>query len=59
MVPIVLWIDNNLIIGYKKVVEKIKKDIMCVFTWALAREDLFAILGTFEPCCMDPPCLAS
>jgi hypothetical protein len=30
-----------------------------VLTWALAREDLFAILGTFKPRCMDPPCLVS
>jgi hypothetical protein len=32
---------------------------VCVLTWAPAREDLFAILGTFEPRCMDPPRLAS
>ncbi len=32
---------------------------VCVLTWAPAREDLFAILGTFKPCCMDPPHLAS
>ncbi len=28
MVPIVLWIDDNLIIGSKKAVEKTKKDLM-------------------------------
>ena len=32
---------------------------VCVLAWAPAREDLFAILGTFEPRCMDPPHLAS
>jgi hypothetical protein len=32
---------------------------VCVLTWAPAREDRFAILGTFEPRCMDPPRLAS
>jgi hypothetical protein len=32
---------------------------VCVLTWAPAREDLFAILGTFKSRCMDPPCLAS
>ncbi len=32
---------------------------VCVLTWAPAREDFFAILGTFKPCCMDPPRLAS
>jgi hypothetical protein len=32
---------------------------VCVLTWALAREDFFALLGTFEPHCMDPPHLAS
>jgi hypothetical protein len=33
--------------------------VCCVLTWALAREDLFAILGAFKPRCMDPPHLAS
>jgi hypothetical protein len=32
---------------------------VCVLTWAPAREDIFEILGAFEPRCMDPPCLAS
>ncbi len=33
LVLIVLWIDNNLIIGSKKVVEKTKKDQMERFNW--------------------------
>jgi hypothetical protein len=28
---------------------------VCVLTWAPAREDLFALLGAFEPRCMDIP----
>ncbi len=32
---------------------------VCVLIWALAREGFFAILGAFEPHCMDPPHLAS
>jgi hypothetical protein len=39
--------------------DKSSRERLCVLTWALAREDLFAILGTFKSHCMDPPCLAS
>ncbi len=38
---------------------RVAGDCVCVLTWALAREDLFAILETFESRCMDPPHLAS
>jgi hypothetical protein len=40
-------------------INSINTVFVCVLTLAPAREDLFAILGTVKPRCMDPPHLAS